>query len=164
MDKLKTLVDLLHDNKLNESNQLLEEIIKDKLADKLAEKKVEIASSMMFEGEIKVLNKKHKGQVTKRIGSNANREGMALSINKTTSGRLALKSFPKDVVNKLTKKTKLVPWYATEEVVDEQMNTSVQGIKKHIRIQHPHMARERNLKDRQKLENRLNSIARKRFK
>lgn len=104
MDKLKMLVDLLHDNKLNESNQLLEEIIKDKLIEKLAEKKVQIASSMMFE----------------------------------------------DVVD--------------EQITPEQIINRVQRRKWHNLSMHAHQARDKNLSDRQGLENKLKTLSTKRFK
>jgi hypothetical protein len=50
---------------------------------------------------------------------------------------------------------------ATEEEVTEQENTRVISMRRHIRSAHPHLAREKNLANRQKFDRNVDSNARK---
>lgn len=96
--KLKTLTDLYFKKNLAEANIVLDEILKEKIYQRLKRQK-EVVAKDMFEGETKDINKKHKNQIATRIGSN-----MGKALTKKSSGRLALRNFPKPILDTLSKK------------------------------------------------------------
>lgn len=148
MDKVYQLTKSLFDNDLSKSKDLLEEIIANKIYEKLQEKKLEIAKAM-FEGNPET--KKIAKRIYRKIGKKS-RDSGDLSRSITASGRKLISSLRPNQIRAIL---------ATEDTVSEQENPIVIKMRRHIRFMHPHLAREKNLDNRQKLDRKIDSIERK---
>lgn len=148
MTKIKQLSEALFDNDLVKANELVKEIISIKIYEKLQEKKIEIATTM-FEGNPET--KKVAKRIYRKIGKKSRDSGdMSRSI--TASGRKLISSLHPNQIRAIL---------ATEDIVSEQENPIVIRMRRHIRTMHPHLAREKNLANRQKLDRKIDSIERK---
>nr|QMP82942.1 MAG: hypothetical protein [Caudoviricetes sp.] len=146
--KVHKLREAILNNDLVISKQLIEEILANKIYEKLQEKKLEIAS-MMFEGNPET--KKVAKRIYRKLGKKSRDSGdMSRSI--TASGRKLVSSLHPDQIRAIL---------ATEDTVSEQENPIVIKMRRHIRFMHPHLAREKNLDNRQKLDRKIDSIERK---
>jgi len=148
MDKIKQLSESILNNDLVKSKDLIEQIISIKIQEKLQEKKIEIAS-LMFEGNPET--KKVAKRIYRKLGKQSRDSGdNPRSI--TAAGRKLVSSLPSHQLRAML---------ATEEEVTEQENTRVISMRRHIRSAHPHLAREKNLANRQKFDRNVDSNARK---
>jgi len=105
---------------------------------------------MMFEGNPET--KKVAKRIYRKLGKKSRDSGdMSRSI--TASGRKLVSSLHPNQVRAILA--------TEEEQVSEQENPIVIKIRRHIRFMHPHLAREKNLDNRQKLDRKIDSIERK---
>nr|QMP83661.1 MAG: hypothetical protein [Caudoviricetes sp.] len=147
MDKIKQLSESILNNDLVKSKDLIEQIISIKIQEKLQEKKIEIAS-LMFEGNPET--KKVAKRIYRKLGKQSRDSGdNPRSI--TAAGRKLVSSLPIHQLRAML---------ATEQVT-EQENTKVISMRRHVRTMHPHLAGEKNLANRQNLDGKVDSIARR---
>jgi hypothetical protein len=145
MDKVTQLSESIFNNDLSKSKDLIEEIIADKIVEKMQEKKIEIASAM-FEGNPET--KKMAKRIYRKIGK-LSRDSGDRPRSITAAGRKLVSSMPSQQLRSIL---------ATEEQVTEQENPMVLRMRRHIRIAHPHQARERNLAKRQSFDRKIDSL------
>lgn len=152
---IKIILDHILNDNLNEASNCLDVLLHEKISNKINDLK---QNYDVLEGEVKDINKQHRKEIEKELGSKINKSHVNYSSSDTESGRKALKILPQKLLNKLVDKKK-----ANKLTMLEQSVYKFDYQKRIRDISKPHQAMRKNIVARSNIDKTLKNTAKKYF-